>query len=72
MPAALGGAAGMPLVLDALAAAGFNASEIDAIAWRNWRRVLGAWWNRQPSLDAELRRDHVTLAQEDVSLKRGE
>jgi membrane dipeptidase len=72
MPAALGGAAGMPLVLDALAAAGFSASEIDAIAWRNWRRVLGAWWNRQPSLDAELRRDHVTLAQEDVSLKRGE
>jgi membrane dipeptidase len=44
IPAALGGAAGLPLVLEALAGAGFTASEIEAIAWSNWRRVLAAWW----------------------------
>ncbi len=44
VPSALGGAAGMPLVLEALAGVGFTAREIDAIAWGNWRRVLGAWW----------------------------
>jgi membrane dipeptidase len=44
VPAALGGAAGMPLVLEALAGVGFSAGEIEAIAWGNWRRVLGSWW----------------------------
>jgi microsomal dipeptidase-like Zn-dependent dipeptidase len=34
----------MPRVLEALADAGFKAPEIEAIAWDNWRRVLGAWW----------------------------
>jgi membrane dipeptidase len=44
MPAAVGDIAGMPRVIDAIAAKGFNTEEIDAIAWGNWRRVLGAWW----------------------------
>jgi membrane dipeptidase len=44
IPAPLGDAAGMPLVFDALAAAGFDEAELDAVAWGNWRRVLGAWW----------------------------
>ncbi len=44
IPAALGDAAGMPLVLDALMRAGFDDQELAAIAWGNWRRVLGAWW----------------------------
>ncbi len=44
IPAALGDAGGMPLLLDTLAAAGFSDEELGAIAWKNWRRVLGAWW----------------------------
>ena len=44
IPAAIGDAAGMPRLLDALAAAGFSSRELEAIAWGNWRRVLGAWW----------------------------
>jgi membrane dipeptidase len=44
IPAALGDVAGLPRLLDALAGAGFSADELDAIAWENWRRVLGAWW----------------------------
>ena len=44
VPAALGGVAGMPKVLDALRGAGFTEPEIEAVAWGNWRRVLGAWW----------------------------
>jgi membrane dipeptidase len=44
IPAGVGDAAGMPRVVDALAGAGFGASELEAIAWGNWRRVLGAWW----------------------------
>jgi membrane dipeptidase len=46
IPAAVGDAAGMPRVLDALRDAGFTEAEIDAIAWGNWRRVLGAWWSQ--------------------------
>ncbi len=45
IPAALGDAAGMPLVLEALTRAGFDDHELAAIAWGNWRRVLGAWWD---------------------------
>jgi membrane dipeptidase len=44
IPAPLGDAGGMPLLFEALAAAGFDEAELDAIAWGNWRRVLGAWW----------------------------
>ncbi len=44
IPAPLGDVAGLPRLLDALAQAGFSAAERSAIAWENWRRVLGAWW----------------------------
>lgn len=44
IPAAVGDVAGMPRVLDGLREVGFAEDEIDAVAWRNWRRVLGAWW----------------------------
>ncbi len=44
IPRAVGDAAGMPRVIDALERAGFSARELEAIAWRNWRRVLEAWW----------------------------
>jgi membrane dipeptidase len=44
IPKAVGGVAGMPRVLEALAASGFTDPELDAIAWGNWRRVLGTWW----------------------------
>jgi membrane dipeptidase len=46
IPAAIGDAAGIPRLLDALRAGGFSARELDAICWENWRRVLGAWWQR--------------------------
>jgi membrane dipeptidase len=44
IPAALGGADGLPRLLEAFEAAGFTAAEIEAIAWENWRRVLAASW----------------------------
>jgi membrane dipeptidase len=44
IPDELGDVAGVPRVLDALAAVGFSDAEIDAIAWGNWRRVFRAWW----------------------------
>jgi membrane dipeptidase len=44
IPAELGDVAGLPKVLDALSHVGFTADEVRAIAWDNWRRVLGAWW----------------------------
>jgi membrane dipeptidase len=44
VPDELGDVTGVPRLLDALADAGFSDPEIDAIAWNNWRRVLGAWW----------------------------
>jgi microsomal dipeptidase-like Zn-dependent dipeptidase len=31
-------------LFDALRTAGFSDSDLDAIAWANWRRALGAWW----------------------------
>jgi membrane dipeptidase len=46
IPAALGSAAGLGRLMDALAEAGFDRSEREAIAWRNWRRVLQAWWRK--------------------------
>jgi membrane dipeptidase len=44
IPAELGDVAGLPRLLEALAADGFGDAELAAIAWGNWRRVLGAWW----------------------------
>lgn len=44
IPAPLGDAAGLPRLLDALRTAGFSEAELHAIAWGNWRRVLGEWW----------------------------
>ena len=44
VPAELGSAAGLPRLLEALAAGGFTPEEVEAIAWRNWRRVLARWW----------------------------
>jgi membrane dipeptidase len=41
IPAPLGDAAGLPLLLDALREQ-FSADEVERIAWGNWRRVLGA------------------------------
>jgi membrane dipeptidase len=60
IPAALGDASGLPRLLDAFGADGFTPREIDAIAWRNWRRVLAAWWGdagaREPRVRARGRR----------------
>jgi membrane dipeptidase len=47
IPAALGDAAGMPRLLESFVHAGFTAEEMEAIAWGNWRRVLGAWWREE-------------------------
>jgi membrane dipeptidase len=44
IPAGLGDVAGVPKLSDALGEAGFSGEEVEAIAWRNWRRVFGAWW----------------------------
>jgi membrane dipeptidase len=44
IPAPLGDVAGLPRLVDALGEAGFTDNELRAIAWENWRRVLGAWW----------------------------
>ncbi|HXD64938.1 MAG TPA: dipeptidase [Solirubrobacteraceae bacterium] len=44
IPLELGDVAGLPKLLDALRAAGFSDGDLEAIAWGNWRRVLGAWW----------------------------
>ncbi len=44
IPAPLGDVAGTPKLLSALGDAGFDSGEVAAIAWHNWRRVLGAWW----------------------------
>ncbi len=46
IPRALDGAAGLPALLDTLAATGFTAEELAAIASGNWRRVLSAWWTQ--------------------------
>jgi microsomal dipeptidase-like Zn-dependent dipeptidase len=37
-------AAALPRVLAALEAAGFEAGELDRIAYGNWRRVLATGW----------------------------
>ena len=45
IPRALGDAAGLPRLLDAIRAAGFSEDEMEQIAWANWRRVLEAAWS---------------------------
>jgi membrane dipeptidase len=42
---ALRDASRIPALLDSLSESGFTADELTAIAWRNWRRVLAAWWS---------------------------
>ena len=49
IPASLGDASGLPRLLAALADAGFAEEDIQAIAWENWRRVLGACWGGRES-----------------------
>lgn len=44
IPAELGDAAGLPKLVDALRDVGFGEGDLEAICWRNWRRVLDAWW----------------------------
>jgi membrane dipeptidase len=44
IPAPLADVAGTPRLLDALGDAGFGSEDLAAIAWGNWRRVLGEWW----------------------------
>jgi membrane dipeptidase len=45
VPDALGDVTGVPALLDEFAEHGFSASEIEAIAWGNWRRTLARCWN---------------------------
>ena len=44
IPAPLGDVTGLQRLLEVLRAQGFSAEELQDIAWRNWRRVLAAWW----------------------------
>jgi membrane dipeptidase len=44
IPAPLGDVSGTPRLLDALRGVGFGETELVAVGWDNWRRVLGAWW----------------------------
>ena len=44
IPAELGDVAGLPKLVAALAAAGFDDEELADLCWRNWRRVLDDWW----------------------------
>jgi membrane dipeptidase len=45
IPAELGDAGGLPRLTKTLEASGFEAAEVEAIGWCNWRRVLNAWWH---------------------------
>jgi membrane dipeptidase len=44
VPAALGGVAGLPALLEALGAAGYDESALEKITHENWLRVLQATW----------------------------
>jgi membrane dipeptidase len=44
IPAELGDVAGLPKLVAALVEAGFDEEELADLCWRNWRRVLDAWW----------------------------
>jgi membrane dipeptidase len=43
---ALGDASEIPMLLDALTESGFTAQELAAVAWKNWRRIMAAWWSK--------------------------
>jgi membrane dipeptidase len=45
VPDALGDVTGVPALLEEFARHGFSESEIEAIAWGNWRRTLARCWN---------------------------
>ncbi len=45
IPAALGDVSGLPRLLTAFADAGFSRTELVAVTWSNWRRVLADWWS---------------------------
>ncbi len=45
VPDALGDITGVPALLEEFAKHGFSESEIEAIAWGNWRRTLARCWN---------------------------
>ncbi len=44
VPEELGGAAGLPKLVDALRAAGYDGDEVAKITHENWLRVLRATW----------------------------
>jgi membrane dipeptidase len=44
IPAELGDVGGLQRLVEQLRADGFDRAAIEAICWRNWRRVLAAWW----------------------------
>jgi len=44
IPAAIGGADGLPQLMDALRGAGFDEASLRKIAFENWMRVLGLTW----------------------------
>ncbi len=46
IPRELGDVAGLPKLVQAFADAGWSPTEVEALAWGNWRRVLAAWWAR--------------------------
>jgi membrane dipeptidase len=45
VPDELGDVTGVPRLLEEFAKHGFSASEVEAIAWGNWRRTLARCWN---------------------------
>ena len=47
IPDAVGDVTGVPRVLQALRDIGFSEYDVAAIAWDNWRRVLGEWWRER-------------------------
>jgi len=46
LPDALGGAAGLPLLVEELRSGGFDEESVDKVCRENWRRVLSATWRR--------------------------
>lgn len=61
IPASLADVAGLPRVLDALSGVGFSSEDVKAIAWTNWRRVLGAWWAGRTTRDRSVDSGPVSL-----------
>jgi membrane dipeptidase len=43
IPAEIGDVAGLPKLVEALRDASFAEDDLEAVCWRNWRRVLDAW-----------------------------